>query len=87
MFRSCFTSATQLFKKIMRPRKISVRRTKPAARAEALPAATNLTLTPYHFTLAPKPGKPLNATLLRIGDYLLGEPDCPSLYGHPGIRY
>ena len=87
MFKSCFASVTLVYKKLMRPRRISLRLSKQAASAESLPAATTLTLTPYHFTLTPKTSKPLNAKLLRIGDYLLGEPDCPSLYGHPGIRY
>jgi hypothetical protein len=29
----------------------------------------------------------LAATALRIGDFTLGELDCPSLTGHPNIRY
>ncbi|WP_143436491.1 hypothetical protein [Hymenobacter crusticola] len=69
----------------MRPRRISIRRSKQAPRAALLSVVTSLVPTPHPFAVAAC--LPFNATLLRIGDYLLGEPDCPSLYGHPGIRY
>ncbi|WP_324673395.1 hypothetical protein [Hymenobacter sp. GOD-10R] len=69
----------------MRPRKISIRHNKQASRAELLSASTSLAPTSHPFVTAVQ--LPFNATLLRIGDYLLGEPDCPSLYGHPEIRY
>ncbi|HLK96241.1 MAG TPA: hypothetical protein VK364_00595 [Hymenobacter sp.] len=31
--------------------------------------------------------KPAPLYLFRVGDYVLGDGDCPQLYGHPDIRY
>jgi|GEM_PF-6176016 len=31
--------------------------------------------------------KPTLPHLFRVGEYILGDGDCPQLYGHPDIRY
>lgn len=30
---------------------------------------------------------PLLPNSLRLGDYVIGDTNCPALYGHPDIRY
>ena len=85
MLHSRLASATRFYKLFMRPRRISIRHKKLVAAAE--PSTTVLARAPVPCSVVETATRPLNATLLKIGDYLLGEPDCPTLYGHPGIRY
>lgn len=55
-----------------------------AGAPEAAPEPPHQPATEAQTTDVAEPHQP---GTLRIGDYTIGEANCPELYGHPDIRY